>query len=120
MYCIVLTELASDHQTHQHVPQELISVPTNDLLPAIASIIQKQQEIPNYKVIVFLSTARMTGYMAAFFTAMNMPAGGSVMEIHSRLSQPKRSRISEEFRQATGGVILFSSDVSARGLVNRI
>ena len=93
--------------------QEVVSVHTNDLLPAIASIINQQQKVPNYKVIIFLTTARMTGYMASFFTAMNI----EVMEIHSRLTQSKRSRVSEKFRQAMGGAILFSSDVSARGMV---
>jgi ATP-dependent RNA helicase MSS116, mitochondrial len=103
---------ADDQQTHQHVSQTVVSVHTEDLLPAITAIIKKQQEVPNFKVIVFLATARMTGYMASFFTAMDM----EVMEIHSRLTQAKRSRISDEFRQASGGAILFSSDVSARGL----
>lgn len=37
-----------------------------------------------------------------------------VMEIHSRKSQPQRTRISDEFRKVKRG-ILFSSDVSARG-----
>lgn len=109
---------ANEQETHQHVAQEVVSVPTNDLLPAMAAIIKKQQEITNYKVIVFLTTARMTGYMASFFTALNLDI--EVMEIHSRLSQAKRTRVSEEFRQAKGGVVLFSSDVSARGLVRAV
>jgi ATP-dependent RNA helicase MSS116 len=37
------------------------------------------------------------------------------LEIHSRLSQSARTRVSTEFREATTGV-LFASDVAARGL----
>ena len=112
MFIDTVGELTSDQQTHQHVSQTVVSVKTEDILPAIAAIIEKQREVPNFKIIVFLTTARMTGYMAALFAAR----GIDVMEIHSRLSQAKRTRVSEQFRQASGGAVLFSSDVSARGL----
>lgn len=41
--------------------------------------------------------------------------GYDVLETHSRKSQAYRTRVSEAFRNRKG-VILFSSDVSARGL----
>ena len=49
--------------------------------------------------------------MAAVFNTLGM----SIMEIHSRKSQPNRIRTSEEFRQAKSAV-MFSSDVTARGM----
>jgi ATP-dependent RNA helicase MSS116 len=39
-----------------------------------------------------------------------------VLELHSRLSQPQRDRNAKAFREATGGVVMFASDVAARGL----
>lgn len=41
--------------------------------------------------------------------------GYDVLETHSRKSQAQRTKVSEAFRQRKG-VIMFSSDVSARGL----
>jgi ATP-dependent RNA helicase MSS116, mitochondrial len=61
--------------------------------------------------MAFFPTARMTQY----FSELMLSAGMEVMEIHSRKSQPARTRISEEFRAAKRA-ILFSSDVSARGV----
>ena len=68
---------------------------------------------PNYKIMVFCATARAAGFLAPFFRAAGLPG---VMEIHSRMSQPARTRTSTEFRDAEGGVVLFTSDVSARGV----
>ena len=42
--------------------------------------------------------------------------GFNSREIHSRKDQRYRTRISDEFRQSKGGIILFTSDVSARGV----
>lgn len=63
------------------------------------------------QVIVFLSTANLTAFYAQTFEVMGLP----VLEMHSRKSQTQRDRISEEFRKATRS-IMFSSDVSARGV----
>ena len=62
--------------------------------------------------MVFFPTARQTGYMAALFklaTKMN------ILEIHSRKSQSHRTKTSETFRASKRGII-FSSDVTARGM----
>mmetsp|Transcript_27904 Transcript_27904/g.23407 ORF Transcript_27904/g.23407 Transcript_27904/m.23407 type:complete len:82 (+) Transcript_27904:1310-1555(+) len=63
--------------------------------------------------MVFFTTARVTGFMAELFNTMGLPC--QVLEIHSRKSQPQRTKTSEFFRQP-GNKILFSSDVSARGM----
>ena len=39
-----------------------------------------------------------------------------ILEIHSRKSQSHRTKVSDVFRDAAGGVCLFTSDVSARGM----
>ena len=61
--------------------------------------------------MVFFPTARQTGYMAALFQFAKM----DILEIHSRKSQPQRTKTSEKFRKSKAG-ILFSSDVTARGM----
>ena len=64
------------------------------------------------QVMVFFPTARQTAYTASLF---NTAAGYNVLEIHSRKTQGARTRTSEQFRGAKKGV-MFSSDVTARGL----
>jgi len=64
-------------------------------------------------VIVFLPTARAAALFHDVFATMHLPY--PVWEIHSRMSQSKRTSTTEEFRKAARGV-LFSSDVTARGI----
>ena len=54
----------------------------------------------------------MTALMAALANGLGLEVG----EIHSRLSQPKRDRASDAFRTAAKGAVLFTSNVSARGV----
>ncbi|CAN4095248.1 unnamed protein product [Withania somnifera] len=68
-------------------------------------------EAPEYKVIVFCTTAMMTSLMFSLFREMKM----NVREIHSRKPQLYRTRISNEFKE-TKRIILITSDVSARGM----
>ncbi|CAD7936777.1 unnamed protein product [Amoebophrya sp. A120] len=79
---------------------------------------------PTAKVICFLPTARQTQFFAEVANSLfsefkrNSPKGIYVpqtYEIHSRKSQAQRTKTSDAFREADTG-ILFSSDVSARGL----
>jgi ATP-dependent RNA helicase MSS116 len=48
-------------------------------------------------------------------TAINAELIQNVLEMHSRKSQTQRTKISEEFRQGKR-IIMFTSDVSARGI----
>ena len=98
-------------QTHLHVHQELVVTNMEDQTSAILSILRREMQVPNYKIIVFFTTARLTGYMATLFQKMQM----NVLEIHSRKSQAQRTKTADIFRD-NSNVILFSSDVSARGM----
>jgi ATP-dependent RNA helicase MSS116 len=100
-------------QTHLHVGQELIVTSQKDQLTALASILERETTQEPYKVIVFFTTARMTGFCADFFRNAN--SGYEIVDIHSRKSQPQRAKASDAFRKAKNA-ILFSSDVSARGM----
>ncbi|CAD7928581.1 unnamed protein product [Amoebophrya sp. A25] len=88
--------------------------PAENLLAALHhALLREMRQLPtNYKVIVFFPTARLTQFMAAFFRELlRFP----ILEIHSRKDAHRRLRTSCEFKAAKCGV-LFSSDVSARGM----
>ena len=97
--------------THHHVPQYILSVPLGQQLLAMMTILEEKMLHSPYKIIVFFTTARQTEMMAYLFRQ----AGLDVLEMHSRKSQSYRTRTAEEFRKGSN-VIMFTSDVSARGM----
>jgi ATP-dependent RNA helicase MSS116, mitochondrial len=110
-------------QTHLHVKQELYVTPQGaEQIRAIWQLLLGEISQANaakepYKIIVFFTTARLTGFLAELFNSMpeQKRGFGEVLEIHSRKSQSVRQKASDKFRKATTAV-LFSSDVSARGM----
>ena len=89
-------------------------MPLDMQVKALAGILRRvTKDEENYKVIVFFTTARVTGFMAELFNKMG--TFGNVLEIHSRKSQSARTKTSDEFRRRSK-VIMFTSDVSARGM----
>ena len=64
-------------------------------------------------VMAFLPTARSASIYNEIFANMQLPY--PTWEIHSRMSQSARGKATEAFRAAKEGV-LFSSDVTARGI----
>jgi ATP-dependent RNA helicase MSS116 len=110
-YAFIDTVGEEAEQTHGHVAQQLCSVGMEDLLPALLAVVQQQTAERPHKVLVFFTTARAAGFSADLCGAMGMP----VLQIHSRMSQAARSRTSEQFR-AGSNLVMFSSDVSARGM----
>ncbi|XP_034676861.1 probable DEAD-box ATP-dependent RNA helicase 48 isoform X2 [Vitis riparia] len=68
-------------------------------------------QVPDYKVIVFCTTAMVTSLVFLLLQEMKV----NVREIHSRKPQIYRTRISEEFRESKR-LVLITSDVSARGI----
>lgn len=62
-------------------------------------------------MIVFCTTAMVTKLVAEVLGGLKL----NVREIHSRKAQTYRTRVSQEFRESKG-LILVSSDVSARGV----
>ncbi|CAM9565655.1 unnamed protein product, partial [Hapterophycus canaliculatus] len=67
----------------------------------------------DHKIIVFFVAARIVQVFlhAELFNQM----GVDVLETHSRKSQAARTRVAEAFRNGKGQ-IMFTSDVSARGM----
>ncbi|GJN88914.1 hypothetical protein Rhopal_001885-T1 [Rhodotorula paludigena] len=110
-----------EENTHESVPQFALTPPSLlDLFPQTLALLRS--EIATHgaatKVMVFLPTARATGLVAALFKRVGLQQlapGFEVYEIHSRKSQSQRNAAAEAFKVAQGGV-LFSSDVTARGM----
>ncbi|PWN28566.1 DEAD-domain-containing protein [Jaminaea rosea] len=108
-----------EQNTHEHVPQEYDVVEQQDVLPSLLThILLEQQQMPGQaKIMAFLPTARATQLAFEAITKVDeiLKKRTQVWEIHSRKSQSARAKASEQFRQASDG-ILFSSDVAARGV----
>ena len=112
-------------QTHAHVQQTLICCDDSEQITTLAQVLN--QEIAscinattgsnNYKIIVFFTTARMTQFYSQIFNLIDPSVlhGSKVFEMHSRKSQSSRTSTSNQFRDCRNA-IMFSSDVSARGL----
>ena len=63
--------------------------------------------------MVFLPTARQVGFATQVLA--NVQGLEPIHQIHSRLSQPKRTQVAATFAKAKTGVLV-SSDVTARGM----
>ncbi|KAJ4421738.1 hypothetical protein N0V82_003582 [Gnomoniopsis sp. IMI 355080] len=116
-YKFVSTIPAGEAQTHEHVPQRLIAVPTfADLAPALVGTLRHEIAAvgkDTFKTIIFAPTAAQVDFYAEVLA--RFPDLPSVVSLHSRLSQGKRTATTEKFRTAKSG-ILVATDVVARGL----
>jgi len=102
-------------QTHKHVQQQLMISSQENLIRELFSIMERETNTLPYKIIVFFTTARLTGFMAEMFNSVSDRTGYNVLEIHSRKTQKQRERSSDAFRKQKNA-IMFSSDVTARGM----
>ncbi|KAA0158821.1 hypothetical protein FNF28_06066 [Cafeteria roenbergensis] len=107
--------------THEIVAQEGVVAPPCAIAPTIWRILAHHTTVAeptSFKVIAFFPTARMAQFFAAIFRAA-LPAIGVapsiILDVHSRKSQAQRMRAADTFKSAPKA-ILFSSDVSARGM----
>eukprot|EP00605_Chrysophyceae_sp_TOSAG23-4_P001864 GSChrysophyteH1.ASY1.ANO1.2056.1 assembled CDS len=96
-------------QTHAHVKQTISICEDSEQISVVAEILASE--------ILFLTTARVTQYYAQLFNLLdrNLFQGCEIFEMHSRKSQSSRTTTSNQFRKSRSAV-MFSSDVSARGL----
>ena len=105
-----------ERQTHERVPQFSITVPSfSDAAPAvIAAIKQEFAASPGpFKAIVFAPTARLADFYAHVLA--DVPKLPSVLVLHSRLTQSRRTKITQEFREASGAICV-ATDIIARGM----
>ena len=119
------------------IDQSYLSCSLSAMFPLLMAVIREHTaKVADHKIIVFFSTARITQWAATLFNLARLP----VLEIHSRKSQAyvfpffflsiksmqnslsfllfssrNRTKVSDQFR-AQNKLIMFSSDVSARGM----
>lgn len=112
-----------DVPTHERVPQHLVTVQGfENIFPSILEIVQqaklaRDSDLP-FKAIVFFSNTASVQFAHQVFRRTKVLGRQSdiqTFEIHSRLTQATRTRSADYFRQARSA-ILFSSDVTARGM----
>ena len=100
--------------TNAQVEQSCIIHPESMQIDSPIKILRHIMESdPNHKVIAFFPTANLTSYYSQI---MNFVLNKPVIEIHSRKSQAFRTSASNRFREKEDGVVMFTSDVSARGV----
>lgn len=98
--------------TPLQISQEYLVTPVDKVISTLFTILQaKRDEDPKHKIIVFFQTARLVKALNVLFNH----AGLETLELHSRLSQSQRTRITNDFAANTGRILL-ASDVIARGL----
>lgn len=102
--------------THERVPQFYFSVPSvSQIFAALSALIEEEynQDPTDFKVIVFGTTANGVGLLYDLYKHA-LPQFRH-FELHSRMSQPSRTRTTKDFKEADSG-ILFASDVVGRGM----
>ena len=87
--------------------------PNNQTVPTISFVTHSMLIVLlcDMQIMVFFVTANQTAFASELF----QKTGERVLEMHSRKSQAHRTRTADAFRSARQG-IMFSSDVSARGV----
>ncbi|MCJ1247490.1 hypothetical protein MMC30_004704 [Trapelia coarctata] len=112
-YTSISTLDKNEPPTLERVPQYHVIIPsTRDTFNALASLLNREST-PSSKIVVFGVTANMVVVYARLFSQGLTPL--KVYELHSRLNQHSRTRITNEFKAATSG-LMFASDVIGRGM----
>ncbi|KAK4517493.1 uncharacterized protein ATC70_000832 [Mucor velutinosus] len=113
-YDLIDTVGKDDVNTNIHVKQSAVIAPYQNQCALIRDCLETHEAAQKGKVIVFLPTTKATMVYANIFKRL-MP-DRMVYEIHSKKGQDQRSRIADKFRKSKDSSILFTSDVSARGV----
>lgn len=112
--------------THDRVPQHLVSLSSwATMFPTLFEIIDRESERlaadpagPEFKALVYLNTTAATDFATQL--GLQKKRNGEwkrfwISGIQSKMTQDGRQRAADGFRRARSG-ILFSSDVTARGM----
>lgn len=116
-YKFISTIPVGEVNTHERVPQHLIVVPEfSDVTPALVGSLQSEIALEGkdtFKAIIFAPTARLVDFYGDILE--NFPGLPPVSVLHSRVSQSKRTKVTNDYRTAKNG-ILVATDVIARGM----
>jgi len=112
----VNTVKKDDLDVHQTINQTYIVHDMGEHLKIVLSlIITEQLKKPNGKVIVFFNTTKQVQLYTLMFRYLRKLYYNphfQQFEIHSRKAQDTRAKVTQAFRTANVGSVLFSSDVS--------
>ena len=99
--------------TNAQVSQALLIAPLEEQFAQLKRLVDEHcaAHPGRHKIMVFFTTARGTALAASLFGEMR----DDVIEIHSKLSQSRRSKATDLFRKARSAVMM-TSDVTARGV----
>lgn len=116
-YEFISTIPAGEAQTHERVPQHLITVDTwAQVAPALVASVQQECNLiglPSFKAIIFAPTAALADFYD--YILSHMPGLPPCSVLHARISQSKRTKVTNDFRDASSA-ILVATDVVARGM----
>ncbi|KAI0134256.1 P-loop containing nucleoside triphosphate hydrolase protein [Xylariales sp. AK1849] len=116
-YKFISTIPKGEVNTHERVPQHLVTVPTfSDMAAGLIGALRQELEHvgkDTFKAIVFAPTAALVDFYAEIL--QRTPGFPSIIALHSRMSQTKRTRTTEDFKNAQTGILL-ATDVIARGM----
>ncbi|KAJ3302294.1 hypothetical protein HDV03_005176 [Kappamyces sp. JEL0829] len=108
----VSTVPPGEANVHEKVPQFFVNAPFDSQLMLLVALLLKENS-PTFKAVVFLPTAHLANlYHSA---CASFPQLRRCLVQHSRQSQSKRLKVSDEFKTAVSAV-LFATDVVARGM----
>lgn len=119
-HIFINTVSKDDQDVHQRIKQEYIIRPMEDHMKVVLSLlINTQLQNSLAKVIVFLPTTKMTMLYSSCFKILRrlyrVPTFQQ-FDIHAQRTQDSRAKVSKLFREAGAGSVLFTTDVSARGV----
>ncbi|KAL2107859.1 hypothetical protein VUR80DRAFT_4670 [Thermomyces stellatus] len=114
-YKFISTIPAGEANTHERVPQQLIEVPTfSSIAPAMVGCLREEAARDEAcKVILFAQTAAQADFYGHVLSSL--PGLPPVSVLHSRLTQARRTRITDEYRGVRRAVLV-ATDVVARGM----
>ncbi|EGY17112.1 hypothetical protein VD0002_g2841 [Verticillium dahliae] len=114
-YKFISTIPAGEINTHQRVPQLLIKVPYFSSVSAamVGSIREEARQHEAFKAILFAPTAALADLYG--FVLEKIAGLPPVSILHSRISQNKRTKVTNDYRDSRSA-ILVATDVVARGM----
>lgn len=114
-YKFISTIPQGEMNTHERVPQLLVKVPTfSHVAPAMVGCVREEATKHDaFKAIIFAPTANLADFYGTILNAI--PGLPPVSVLHSRISQSRRTKTSNDYRDAKSA-ILIATDVVARGM----
>ncbi|KAI0860230.1 ATP-dependent RNA helicase MSS116 [Xylaria cubensis] len=116
-YKYISTIQKGEISTHERVPQQLIIAPDfSDMAAALLGALrQERSEVGAeiFKAIVFAPTAGLVNFYTEVL--QQFPDMPPILQLHARMTQSKRTNVTEQYRQARSGIMI-ATDVIARGM----